>query len=59
MSISIPWYVVGSGMGLTVAGLYAVANKHLGGIVLRDFVAERRVALPVRISKSRFDSVVS
>lgn len=25
-----PWYVVGPLMGLTVAGMYAIANKHLG-----------------------------
>ena len=30
MSIPIPWYVAGPLMSLCVAGLYAVANKHLG-----------------------------
>lgn len=30
LSIPLPWYVIGPGMGLTVAGLYAVTNKHLG-----------------------------
>jgi len=26
----VPWYLVGPLMGLTVAGMYAVANRHLG-----------------------------
>ncbi len=30
LPIPVPWYVVGPLMGLTVAGLYAVTNKHLG-----------------------------
>ncbi|MEA2585361.1 MAG: uncharacterized protein QOF33_3446 [Thermomicrobiales bacterium] len=30
LPIPLPWYVVGPLMGLTVAGLYAVTNKHLG-----------------------------
>src|SRR5687768_1711012 len=30
LSIPLPWYLVGPQMGLSVAGLYAVANKHLG-----------------------------
>jgi uncharacterized membrane protein YedE/YeeE len=30
LDIPLPWYVVGPGMGLTVAGLYAVTNCHLG-----------------------------
>jgi hypothetical protein len=30
LNIPIPWYVVGPGMGLTVTGLYAVTNRHLG-----------------------------
>ncbi len=30
VSIPAPWYLVGPAMGLTVAGLYAVTNKHLG-----------------------------
>ena len=25
-----PWYIVGPGMGLSVAGMYALANLHLG-----------------------------
>jgi hypothetical protein len=29
-SIPVPWYVIGPLMGLTVAGMYAVANLHLG-----------------------------
>ncbi|MDP9471781.1 MAG: hypothetical protein M3Q71_14150, partial [Chloroflexota bacterium] len=30
LSIPVPWYIVGPLMGLTVAGFYAVTNKHLG-----------------------------
>ncbi len=30
LPIPIPWYIVGPLMGLTVAGFYAVTNKHLG-----------------------------
>lgn len=30
LPIPVPWYVIGPAMGLTVAGLYAVSNKHLG-----------------------------
>lgn len=30
LPVPLPWYLVGPLMGLTVAGLYAVANKHLG-----------------------------
>ena len=29
-TVPIPWYIVGPMMGLSVAGLYAVANLHLG-----------------------------
>lgn len=30
LPVPLPWYVVGPFMGLIVAGLYAVTNKHLG-----------------------------
>jgi uncharacterized membrane protein YedE/YeeE len=30
LPVPLPWYVVGPLMGLIVAGLYAVTNKHLG-----------------------------
>lgn len=30
LSLPLPWYVVGPLMGLIVAGLYAVTNRHLG-----------------------------
>ena len=30
LTIPVPWYLVGPLMGLTVAGLYATTNKHLG-----------------------------
>lgn len=30
LPIPLPWYVIGPAMGLTVAGLYATTNKHLG-----------------------------
>jgi len=30
LPIPLPWYVVGPLLGLTVAGFYAVTNKHLG-----------------------------
>lgn len=30
ISVPLPWYIVGPVMGLIVAGLYAVTNKHLG-----------------------------
>jgi uncharacterized protein len=30
VSVPLPWYVVGPLMGLIVAGLYMVTNKHLG-----------------------------
>lgn len=30
LSIPLPWYIVGPLMGLVVAGMYAVTNKHLG-----------------------------
>ncbi len=30
MPVPLPWYLVGPLMGLTVAGLYAITNKHLG-----------------------------
>lgn len=30
VSVPLPWYVVGPAMGLIVAGLYLVANSHLG-----------------------------
>lgn len=29
-AVPLPWYIVGPMMGLSVAGLYAVANLHLG-----------------------------
>ena len=30
LTIPVPWYLTGPLMGLTVAGLYATTNKHLG-----------------------------
>ena len=30
LPIPLPWYVVGPLLGLTIAGMYAVTNKHLG-----------------------------
>jgi len=30
LSLVLPWYIVGPLMGLTVVGMYAVTNKHLG-----------------------------
>lgn len=30
LSIPLPWYIIGPGMGLCVAGMYALTNRHLG-----------------------------
>ncbi|MDP9380323.1 MAG: YeeE/YedE family protein [Chloroflexota bacterium] len=30
LSIPAPWYIIGPLMGLVIAGMYAVSNKHLG-----------------------------
>ncbi len=47
LSIPLPWYVVGPLMGLTVAGLYAVTNNHLGVsgayVQVVDFVRGRPI----------------
>lgn len=30
LSVPLPWYIVGPVMGLIVAGLYAITNRHMG-----------------------------
>jgi uncharacterized membrane protein YedE/YeeE len=45
----IPWYIVGPLMGLTVVGMYAIANKHLGvsGAYVQFLDAARRRPIQV------------
>lgn len=46
-TIPLPWYIVGPMMGFSVAGLYAVANLHLGVtgayVQIADFVRGRPI----------------